>query len=89
MVVCMAITLTPEQEAWIGAHVTSGDFASVEDAARQLLDERIVERDIESDDLEWAKLRVDEAREAVARGEWITLAEHRTRNAERLAALRK
>ncbi len=43
---------------------------------------------MESDDLGWAKPHVDEAREAVARGEFITLAEHRARNAERLAALR-
>ena len=33
----MSITLTPEQETWIKAHVATGDFASVEEAARQLL----------------------------------------------------
>ena len=85
----MTITLTPEQEAWIDAHVSSGDFASVEDAVRQLVDERIVELDLADDDLGWAKLHVDEAREAVARGDFITLDEHRARNAERLAALKK
>ena len=36
----MSITLTPEQETWIKAHVATGDFASVEveEAARQLID---------------------------------------------------
>ena len=51
----MSITLTPDQEAWLQAHVATGDFASVEEAARQLIDERIVEREIEDDDLDWAK----------------------------------
>ena len=56
----MAITLTPEQEAWCNTHVASGDFASVEEAARQLIDERIAERALEEgDDLAWAKPYVD------------------------------
>ena len=37
----MPITLTPEQEAWFRAHVASGEFASIEEAARQVIDERI------------------------------------------------
>lgn len=85
----MSITLTPDQEARLGAYVAAGDFASIEDAARQLLDERIAELDVENDDLAWAKPHVDKAREAVARGEFITLDEHRARNAKRLAALRE
>lgn len=40
----MPITLTAEQEAWFRAHVARGDFASIEEAARQLIDERIAER---------------------------------------------
>ena len=39
----MSITLTPEQEAWLRAHVASGAFASIEEAARQVIDERIAE----------------------------------------------
>ena len=85
----MDITLTPEQETWIGAHVAAGDFPSVEAAARQLIDDRIATLDVERDDLAWAKPFVDEARVAVARGEFITLEEHRARNSRRLAALRK
>jgi antitoxin ParD1/3/4 len=85
----MAITLTPEQEAWCKTHVASGDFASVEEAARQLIDERITERALEeSDDMAWAKPYVDEARADIARGDVLTLEEHRARNAARLAALR-
>jgi len=39
----MLIALTPEQEAWLEAHVVSGDFASIEEAARRIIDERIAE----------------------------------------------
>ncbi len=86
----MPITLTPEQEAWIQAHVATGDFASIEEAARQLIDDRIAELTVESDDdMAWAKPLVDEARAAIAHGDVITLEEHRARNSARLAALRK
>ena len=84
----MSITLTPDQEAWLQAHVATGDFASVEEAARQLIDERIVEREIEDDDLDWAKPLVDEELAALERGEFISLDEHKARNAARLAALK-
>jgi antitoxin ParD1/3/4 len=53
----------------------------VNDAARQLIDERM----LEDDDLLWAKPLVDEALASVARDEFITLEEHRARNADRLA----
>ena len=60
--------------------------ASVEEAARQLIDERIAERATEEgDDLGWAKPYVDEARAAVA---LVTLDEHKSRNAARLASSR-
>ena len=85
----MPITLTPEQEAWLKAHVVNGDFASIEEAARQLIDDRIAEIAAEeSDDMAWAKPLVDEARAAITRGEVMTLDEHRAKNAARLAALR-
>ena len=85
----MLITLTPEQEAWLQAHVATGDFASIEEAARQLIDERIIELAAEDDDdMAWAKPLIDEARAAIARGEVMTLEEHRARNAVRFAALR-
>jgi len=85
----MPITLTPEQEAWCKRHVASGDFASVEEAVRQLIDERIAERAAEEgDDLAWAKPYVDEARAAVARGEYVSLEEHKAHNAALLASLK-
>jgi antitoxin ParD1/3/4 len=69
--------------------IARGDFASVEDAARQLIDERIAERAAEEgDDLAWAKPDVDEARAAVARGEYVSLQEHRDYNAALLASLK-
>jgi antitoxin ParD1/3/4 len=82
----MPITLTPEQEAWIEANVASGDFASIEEAARQLIDDRIAELSVnDDDDMEWAKPLVEEARADMARGDVITLEEHRARNAMRRA----
>jgi antitoxin ParD1/3/4 len=85
----MTITLNPEQEAWLETRVASGDFTSVEAAARQLIDERIAERALEEgDDLAWAKPYIDEALAEIARGDEITLEEHKARNAARLAVLR-
>jgi antitoxin ParD1/3/4 len=48
----MLISLTPEQLAKLVAYVARGDFGSIEEAARRLIDERIAERAAEeSDDL--------------------------------------
>lgn len=80
------MTFTPEQQAWLDAHVASGEFASADEAIACLIDNAIAAED---DDLAWAKPLVDEAREAVARGEFITLEEHKARNAARLAKLRR
>jgi antitoxin ParD1/3/4 len=85
----MTITLNPDQEARLKTRVASGDFASVEEAARQLIDEALAERALEeSDDMAWAKPYVDEALAEVERGEVITLEEHEARNDARLAAMR-
>jgi antitoxin ParD1/3/4 len=81
----MTITLIPEHEAWLRDHVARGDFESADDAIRRLIDACIAE---EGDDLLWAKPLVDEALQAVSRGEIITLDEHRARNATRLARLK-
>jgi antitoxin ParD1/3/4 len=48
-----------------------------------------VDQDGEHDDIALAKPYGDEARADMARGDVITLEEHRARNAARLAALRK
>ena len=83
----MTISLTPEQKTWIEARVATGDFASVEEAARQLIDDRITELELEGDGLAWAKPYVDEARAAVERGEFVTLEEHKAYMAALLASL--
>ncbi len=84
----MTITLTPEQQEWFATRVARGDFPSIERAARQLIDERIAERELaEADDMAWAKPYVEEGLAALERGEVITLDEHQARNAKRLAAL--
>ena len=86
----MTITLTQDQQAWIAAHVARGDFASVEDAVRQLLDERIAEYALEEeDDLVWAKPLVDQALADIEHGDVMSLEEHRARNAARLAAMKR
>jgi antitoxin ParD1/3/4 len=46
----MTISLTSWQQDWLNAHVVRGDFPSVEEAARQLIDERIAERQLEEAD---------------------------------------
>jgi antitoxin ParD1/3/4 len=76
--------LTTEQEAWLTAHIESGEFSSAEDAFAQLIDARIAD---ESDDMVWAKPYVEEAEAEIARGEFLTLEEHRARNKARVAAL--
>ena len=76
----MTISLTPEQQAWIAAHVATGDFSSPENAARQLIDESIAARaEIELGDLAWVKPQVDEAMVEVDRGEIMTREEYRRR----------
>ena len=84
----MTITVTADQKVRLNALVASGDFASVEEAARTLLDERLAGREIEDDDLAWAKPLVDEGLAALERGEFISLKQHKARNAARLAALK-
>ena len=85
----MPISLTPELQAHLSAYVARGDFASIEEAASQLIDERIAERALEEgDDLAWAKPYVDEALQDVAPGNVLSLDEHRGRTVSRLAALK-
>jgi antitoxin ParD1/3/4 len=86
----MTITLTPEQQALLSNYVARGDFSSIEEAARQLIDERIAERAAEEgDDMAWAKPFIDEARAAVARGDVLSLDAHKALNDARLAAIKK
>ena len=84
----MTISLTPEQQAWIAAHVARGEFPSADEAARQLIDERIAERTIEEDDLGWTKPYVDEARADVVSGRVLTREEHEDRMNALLASMK-
>ena len=80
----MTITLTPEQQAWIEAHVARGEFASVSDAVREMVDARITELALlEADDLSWAKPLVNDALAEVAKGDVLTLDEYEARIAAR------
>jgi antitoxin ParD1/3/4 len=86
----MTLTLTPAQRAWIDSHIARGDFTSVEDAARQLIDERIAERlaEDEIDDLAWAKPYLDEALADITDGRVVTRAEHEARMDATLASMK-
>ncbi len=76
----MTISLSPEQRAWLKAHVERGDFRSIEEAALQLIDERIAERMIEDgDDMAWAKAIVDEGLADIAAGRTMTRDQHERR----------
>jgi antitoxin ParD1/3/4 len=84
----MTISLTPEQQAWIAGRIERGEFASEDEAARQLIDERIAERTIEDDDLAWAKPYVDDARADIANGRTHTRQEHEARMNHLLASMK-
>jgi antitoxin ParD1/3/4 len=77
----MQISLTPEQREWLEAKVAAGQFDSVEEAAAAAIADSMAG---EVDDMAWAKPYVDEGRAAVARGDVLTVEEHRARMARRL-----
>ena len=61
-------------------HVSRGEFRSIEEGVRQLLDERMAKRAAEEgDDLAWARAAVDQARADVAAGRVLTVEEHEAR----------
>jgi antitoxin ParD1/3/4 len=68
----MNIKLPPDQEQWLNARVADGEFASPEAAVRRMISERMA---LESGDLAWARPYIDEARAAIARGEFVSLDE--------------
>jgi antitoxin ParD1/3/4 len=84
----MQISLTPDQQAWLASHVERGEFASIDEAARQLIDERIAERMVEDDDLAWAKPLVEEARADIAAGRGVTAEERDVRMKALLASMK-
>ena len=82
----MEITITPEQRAWLQAKVAAGHFSSIEEAAAAAITDSMAG---EVDDFAWAAPYVEEARDAAARGDVLSLEEHRARNAARLDALKR
>ncbi len=82
----MTITLPREQQEWLEAQVKAGVYSSVDEAVASILAEHMV---LDIDDMAWAKPLVDEARASIARGEVMTLEEHRIRMSEKLESLRR
>jgi antitoxin ParD1/3/4 len=78
----MQISLTAEQREWLEAKVAAGQFDSIEEAAAAAIADSMAG---EIDDMAWAKPYVDEARDAVARGDVLTIEEHRARIARHLS----
>jgi antitoxin ParD1/3/4 len=85
----MTIHLTVDQEAWIQEHIEAGEFSSVEEAVRVLLDERIAQRDLEDDDMEWAIPLIEEGLASVETHGEISLEEFKARSSARIAAFLK
>lgn len=89
----MTITLTPAQIRWLEAEVAAGRFASVDEAAQAIIEQRMAAEaeagEIDLDDLDWVKPLLDEAREGVARGEVISHAEFKSHVAGILCRLRR
>lgn len=81
----MPITLTPDLEDWITARVAEGEFGSLEDGVRRLVEERIAELDLEDDEFAWAKPLVDEGLADIERGDTLSAEEFGLRTAEALA----
>ncbi len=89
----MTITLTPTQIRWLEAEVAAGRFASVDEAAQAIIDQRMADEgiagEIDLDDLDWVKPLLDEARAGVARGEVISHQEFKAHVAGIVSRLRK
>jgi antitoxin ParD1/3/4 len=81
----MTITLTSEQQKWLEAEVAAGRFVSVEEAVRLAVAEFMLP--IDTNDLDWAKPYLDEARAEIARGEYVTQEEFKRELAERIKSL--
>jgi antitoxin ParD1/3/4 len=82
----MSITLPREQQEWLEAQVKAGVYANIDEAVASIVAEHM---QLDLDDLSWAKPLVDEARASIARGEGMTLEEHRARIADKLESLRR
>lgn len=82
----MNVALRREQQEWLEELVKSGAYDSIEEAVASILSQHM---DLDIDDLAWAKPLVDEARASIARGEVMTLEEHRARMEKRFGKLER
>jgi antitoxin ParD1/3/4 len=88
----MNIALHKTHAEWLASKVADGTFKSLDDAVAHMLDEQMA---LEADDTlletdaQWTELiqSLDAARAEVVAGKFLTLDEHRARNAERLARI--
>jgi Arc/MetJ-type ribon-helix-helix transcriptional regulator len=80
----MNIALPKAHTEWLQAQVADGTFSSVDEAIAELIE---VQMYLGDEELAWASDAVAEARCDVAEGRTMSLDEHRTRNAQRLARL--
>jgi antitoxin ParD1/3/4 len=86
----MDLNLPPEQQKWLETQVAAGAFPSVDAAAEAAIAAVMAgHAEIEADDLSWAAAYVDQARADVARGDVLTLDEHKARMEARLDALKR
>jgi antitoxin ParD1/3/4 len=79
---CLGGVKAADHVEHLETEVAAGHFRSIEDAVRWLADFKA----INTDGLAWARPYVESARDAAARGEVLTLDEHRARMAARLEA---
>jgi antitoxin ParD1/3/4 len=70
----MTMTRNPDREASLETRMARGDLASIEEAARRLIDQPIAEHQLgESDAMASAKPYVEEGLAALRRGDVLTL----------------
>jgi Arc/MetJ-type ribon-helix-helix transcriptional regulator len=82
----MNIRIPANQQKWLEQQVAAGRFGSVDDAVAVAVADLMA---TEGDDLAWAKLDVEEARAAAARGEVVPLDDALADIDAHLAALKR
>ena len=81
----MNIALEPMQQKWLDEQVASGIFLSVDEAIALAVAGLMTTP--EDENLDWARLSVDEARSAIARGEGVPALVVKAEIAEQLRKL--
>lgn len=80
----MNITLPPEQEQWLRSKVSSGEFASIDEAISFAV-AHLMPADLS--DLGWTLPYLDEARASLQSGEGLSLEEFQAHAAKRRSGL--